>query len=127
MNSTIAHEVARETISAAVEHCKHATHWMLCAFPLQGHLAGAMMITTNSAAKVVSCSFISNSVINYGDFGGAIFHDYVSHQLVPCSVHGSCSFLTWRRMMLPLTIELWNAGSRILGNWCRAIPSLVRT
>jgi hypothetical protein len=44
---------------------------------LQGHLAGAMMVTAGAAANVQSCSFLSNSVVNYGDFGGAIFHDYV--------------------------------------------------
>jgi hypothetical protein len=48
-------------------------------FHLQGHLAGAMMVTAGAAANVQSCSFLSNSVINYGDFGGAIFHDYVRY------------------------------------------------
>jgi hypothetical protein len=42
----------------------------------RGHLAGAMMVTAGAAANVQSCSFLSNSVVNYGDFGGAIFHDY---------------------------------------------------
>ena len=37
-----------------------------------------MMVTAGAAANVQQCTFQSNSVINYGDFGGAIFHDYVS-------------------------------------------------
>lgn len=35
-----------------------------------------MMVTTNAAANVVGNSFLGNSVVNYGDFGGAVFHDY---------------------------------------------------
>ena len=36
-----------------------------------------MMVTAGAAANVQTTSFLGNSVVNYGDFGGAIFHDYV--------------------------------------------------
>lgn len=42
-----------------------------------------MMVTAGAAANVQTTSFMSNSVVNYGDFGGAIFHDYVRHSQNP--------------------------------------------
>lgn len=57
---------------------------------LQGHLAGAMMVTTNSAATVVGNSFLGNSVVNYGDFGGAVFHDYVRIHPLPSLTAAMC-------------------------------------
>lgn len=40
-----------------------------------GHLAGSIMITSGALATIENNVFTNNLTPNYGDFGGAIFHD----------------------------------------------------
>src|SRR6476659_7994295 len=48
-------------------HCRLTSLLLL----LQGHLAGALMITAGAAANVQGNSFLGNSFVGYGNFGGA--------------------------------------------------------
>lgn len=41
-----------------------------------GHLAGSIMVTSGALATIEDNVFNNNFTPNYGDFGGAIFHDF---------------------------------------------------
>ena len=60
----------------------------VCHTPLMSIISmqlGPRLSQAGAAANVQTTSFIGNSVVNYGDFGGAIFHDYVRHSQNPKS------------------------------------------